>query len=503
MADVIIRKHNNVYIQVEAEPSIRMGMSEHFARFVKGYQFQPKYKARIWDGKIRFFQYQNGMIYAGLINRLLDYCKENQLSVNIDPEVKELFKGDSEEQVNEYVNGLVMSAHGKRIEFRDYQKKAIAVCMTQKRKLIQSPTSSGKSSIIYGICRYLLDNVLEKGERILVIVPTIGLVTQLKSDFADYSSLNGWDADANMVLSTESKGKRNEKAPIFVQTWQSCFKLPEEYFSQFRAIITDEVHQAAANSLVSIGKKCNAEFRIGLSGSINEEDEATDMTLTGIYGTKYTTVTTKQLMDEGTVAKLKVNCIQLKYEKNDFSGSYQKELEYIVQNNDRNRLIMDMANELEGNVLILFGLVEKHGKPLKELSKKYQKELFFVYGGTDVDDREKIRKLAETHKKGCIILASYQTFSTGVNIRNIRHIIFASPTKSFSRVIQSIGRGLRTSLTKTHCDVYDLFDEIRGDYKDPSSFNYTFKHFLERVKIYVKEGFEYSVNKVDIKVNHE
>lgn len=209
MVDVIIRKHNNVYIQVEAEPSIRMGMSEHFARFVKGYQFQPKYKARIWDGKIRFFQYQNGMIYAGLINRLLDYCKENQLSVKIDPEVKELFKGDSEEQVNEYVNGIVMSAHGKRIEFRDYQKKAIAVCMTQKRKLIQSPTSSGKSSIIYGICRYLLDNVLDQGERILVIVPTIGLVTQLKSDFADYSSLNGWDADANMVLSTESSESRD------------------------------------------------------------------------------------------------------------------------------------------------------------------------------------------------------------------------------------------------------------------------------------------------------
>lgn len=495
MFDVEIRKVNNVFIQVIADASIRMGMSEHFARYVKGYQFQPKYKARIWDGKIRFFQYQNGFIYCGLIKDVLEYCKENGLKVKVDDEVKSLF--NFKNNCSEYIDRLELSAHGNKIEFRDYQKKAIVAAITQKRKLIQSPTSSGKSSIIYGITRYLLDNVFEH-ERILIVVPTIGLVTQLKSDFKDYSTLNGWDVDEYVSTSTEKHSRRNKR--VLITTWQSIYRNDPEWFLPFRALIVDEVHQATANSLVGIGKKCDAEFRIGLSGSINDEDETSEMTLRGLFGFKMVTTTTKQLMEDGTIAKLKVNCVHIKYDTTvRLPKDYLKEIDWLIKQNERNKFIIELANNLDGNVLILFSLVEKHGKVLRELAKKYDKELFFVYGGTDADQREKIRQIAETHK-GCIILASYQTFSTGVNIRNIRHIIFASPTKSFSRVIQSIGRGLRISATKTECDVYDLFDEIYGSPKDPNTYNFTFKHFIERVKIYTKEGFEYKIDKVNLEV---
>ena len=210
MFDVEIRKVNNVFIQVIADASIRMGMSEHFARYVRGYQFQPKYKAKVWDGKIRFFQYQNGFIYCGLIKDVLEYCKEGGLKVRIDDEVKSLF--DFKNKCSEYIDGLELSAHGNKIEFRDYQKKAIVTAISQKRKLIQSPTSSGKSSIIYGITRYLLDNVFEH-ERILIVVPTIGLVTQLKSDFKDYSTLNGWDADEYVGLI--GGGRRDDQIERF------------------------------------------------------------------------------------------------------------------------------------------------------------------------------------------------------------------------------------------------------------------------------------------------
>lgn len=284
----------------------------------------------------------------------------------------------------------------------------------------------------------------------------------------------------------------------YISTWQSVFREPAEWFENFRALIIDEVHLATANSLTGIGKKCNAEFRIGMSGSINSEDETSEMTLKGLFGFKMVTTTTKKLMDDGTVAKLKVNCVHLKYSpKPNLKKDYQKEISWLVAQTKRNEFIVELANNLDGNVLVLFGLVEKHGKVLREIAKRFDKELFFVYGGTDTDQRENIRRLAEEHK-GCIILASYQTFSTGVNIRNIRHIVFASPTKSFSRVIQSIGRGLRTNSTKTHCDVYDLFDEIYGSSDDPDTYNFTFKHFIERVKIYVKEGFEYSIDKVNL-----
>jgi len=493
MFDIEIRKVNNVYIQVVADASIRMGLTEYFARYVKGYKFHPKYKARIWDGKIRFFSYQNGYIYVGLIKDVLEYCKSENLKVKIDDEVKTLFSFSCD--IEKYLENLALSAHGERIELRDYQRKAIINAITQKRKLIQSPTSSGKSSIIYGITKYLIDEVFEH-ERMLIVVPTVNLVTQLKSDFKDYSTLNGWDVDSLVSTSTDKKDDRNKR--ILITTWQSIYKNDEDWFDGFRGMIFDEVHQATAKSLTGIGKKCDAEFRIGLSGSINNEDETSEMTLRGLFGFKMVTTTTKKLMEEGIVAKLKVNCIHIKYSfLGKISKDYQEEIDWIIRQDRRNELIIELANNLEGNVLILFSLVEKHGKILRELAKKYNKEVFFVYGGTDVDQRENIRRIAEEHK-GCIILASYQTFSTGVNIRNIRHIIFASPTKSFFRVIQSIGRGLRTSSTKTHCDVYDLFDEIYGSPKDPNTYNFSMKHFAERVKIYIKEGFEYTIEKIDL-----
>lgn len=492
MADIIIRKGSNVQIVVDAEPSIRMGLTEHFSRFVNGYRFHPKVKAGVWDGKIRFLNYQTGRIYAGLIQDVIEYAKENGYKVSIDPDVKEMFHANVD--VEGYLDGLKLSAHGKEIELRDYQRNAVVSSITQKRRLIQSPTSSGKSSIIYSMCRVLLDEVFDN-ERILIVVPTIGLVTQLRNDFRDYSSLNGWNVDDHVTCSTDKNV--GPLGRIHITTWQSIYKKDSDWFDSFRCLMVDEAHQAKAASLVAIANNCNAEFRYGLSGSIDSEDETTDMTLRGIFGFKYVTTTTKKLMEDKTIAHAVMNCIHLTYEGDTIKPKtdYQKEIQWLAQSEERNNFIVDLANNLEGNVLVLFSLVEKHGKPLRDMMKASKgKDVYFVYGGVAVDDREKIRQMAERHK-GCIILASYQTFSTGVNIRNIHHIVFASPTKSFTRVIQSIGRGLRTSETKTSCQIWDLFDQLYGDDKQSSSFNHTFRHFLERIKIYIKEGFEYTINK--------
>lgn len=491
--DITITKASNVHIRVEAERSIRMGLMEHFSCYVKGYMFNPKYRAGVWDGKIRFLNYQTGLIYAGLIEEVIAYAKENRLSLSVSPEVREMF--DATLDVETYLDGLVLSAHGKEIAFRDYQRNAIITSLKQKRRLIQSPTSSGKSSIIYGMVRFLLDEVFESGERCLIVVPTIGLVNQMFNDFTDYSTLNGWSLEGVVTRSTDKKLSAVGK--VHITTWQSIFKNPPEWFDSFRCLIVDEAHQAKAASLVGIGTKCNAEFRFGLSGSIDDSDSTTQMTLKGLFGFKLVTTTTKQLMDDETISKATMNCVHLKYGYNTPSRlQYQDEIAWLGQNESRNRFIVDMAQRLEGNVLVLFSLVEKHGKPLRDMMVQYGgKEVFFVYGGTEVDQRELIRQRAETHK-GCIILASYQTFATGVSIRNLHHIIFASPTKSYTRVIQSIGRGLRKSETKTSCTIWDLFDEIHGEEKKGIlSYNHTFRHFMERVKIYIKQGFDYTINK--------
>lgn len=488
--DIHILPVDNIHVRVVAERATMMHMGEHFSRHPKGYMFQPQYRSGMWDGKIRFLHVATGLIYAGLIRDILEFCKESGYRVEVDPSVMSLFQYKVDMA---YFNELKLSAHGEEIAFRDYQIKTIETALKQKRRLIQSPTSSGKSSMIYGITRYLLDNELEEGERVLVIVPTISLVNQLRADFRDYSTLNGFDVDGMMACSTDKKV--DDSRPILVSTWQSIFRKDRDWFDQFRCLIVDEAHQAKANSLVGIAKKCNAEFRFGFSGSIDSDDETTEMTLRGMFGFKYVATTTKQLMDEGTVSTAHVEVHLLKH---GFGGGrfidYQQEQDYLVSHPDRNAFISRLAASQEGNVLVLFSLVEKHGKPLLELLKASGRDVFFVYGGVKGDAREEIRQIVE-HHSNAIILASYQTFSTGINIRSIRHIIFAASTKSFTRVVQSIGRGLRKSEKKDKCTIHDVADEVYGDKQNPSSYNYTFRHLLERLNIYTKEGFDHVIEK--------
>ena len=172
--------------------------------------------------------------------------------------------------------------------------------------------------------------------------------------------------------------------------------------------------------------------------------------------------------------------------------SYAEELEYIVTNKQRLDFVCNLLRHLRGNTLCLFQLVEKHGKILYNELKE-DENVYFVYGGTDTSAREKIRGLVETHTNSTTI-ASYGTFSTGINIRNINNIVLASPSKSKIRVLQSIGRGLRRSEIKDSILIFDIADDI--SYKERR--NYTLNHFTERLNIYNEEQFDYEISKVKL-----
>jgi superfamily II DNA or RNA helicase len=175
--------------------------------------------------------------------------------------------------------------------------------------------------------------------------------------------------------------------------------------------------------------------------------------------------------------------------------TYQEEIDWIVTNDLRNKFICDLANSLKGNSLILFQFVDKHGKKLKEILDNMNtgRKIFFIHGGTDVEDREEVRKIAET-EENAIIIASYGTFSTGVSINRLHNIIFSSPSKSRIRVLQSIGRQLRKSEFKEKAKLYDLADDLCWkSYK-----NHTFKHHEERLKIYESENFEHKKIKLTV-----
>ena len=178
------------------------------------------------------------------------------------------------------------------------------------------------------------------------------------------------------------------------------------------------------------------------------------------------------------------------------SWDYQSEIEYIVMNAQRNAFIKNLTLSLKGNSLVLFNLVEKHGKVLFKMieAEKGNRKVFFVYGGTDVEVRESIRAITE-EENDAIIVASYGTFSTGINIRNLHNVIFASPSKSRIRNLQSIGRGLRKGDNKESAVLFDISDDFRvGKFT-----NFTLKHFVERVKIYEDEKFTYKFYNIELK----
>ena len=485
MSDLILHKKNEAYIQFECDRGIAQELSDYFTFFVPGHQFTPAYKSRIWDGKIRLADLRSFTIYHGLVPYIEVFCKEREYTLEIDSDVS-VTQNFSLIEAKEFVDTLKMPH-----EIRDYQLKSFVQAIRNKRMLLLSPTASGKSLILYCIIRYLqLEN-----KRGLLIVPTTSLVEQMYKDFEDY----GYDSEQYCHRQYSGKEKHTNKF-LTITTWQSIYKNPGEYFEQFDFVLGDEAHQFKAKSLTTILSGCvNAKYRIGTTGTL-DGTQTHKLVLEGLFGPVYKATSTADLIDKGQLASFKIKCLILKHPesvcKMARSWDYNQELEYIVMNTARNNFIRNLALSLNGNTLILFQFVEKHGKSLHANIKEHAKNrhVFFVFGGTDVEIRESVRAITEK-ERDAIIVASYGTFSTGVNIRNLHNIIFASPSKSRIRNLQSIGRGLRIGDNKDEAVLFDISDDFRiGKYT-----NYTLKHFVDRVKIYDDEKFNYKFYNIELK----
>lgn len=359
--------------------------------------------------------------------------------------------------------------------------------------------NSGKS-IIQFLLMLELSKITEK--KILMIVPNISLVTQLFQDFKDYSENNGYDVDSNVHMIMGGREK-NANKKIYLSTWQSLDAIKDKsYFEQFEAVIADECHQYKATALSKIMENCvNAFYRIGVSGTL-EDTQTAETALIGHFGPIHRVSSSADLMERDILAKLEVNLLLLKYSEQAANTTkhldYIGEMDYLVSLKERNEFITKLAYKLKGNTLVLVQYIDKHGKVLEKLCKEFSndKQVYFVYGGTEADDRNNVRKIAEINDN-VIIIASYQVFSTGVNIKNLPNIIFGSPTKSKIRLLQSIGRGLRKHDKKDICRVFDLADDLRGKRKKA---NYTLKHCLERLQIYTNEGFTVKETTIKFKV---
>ena len=486
-----ISKVNEVYARIECEKHIAKEISEYFTFFVPGYTFVPAYRNKIWDGKIRLFDSRNSQIYMGLIGNVEEFCQERDYTFThnfVDDEY-------SLYHAKKFISELQIHARGEPIEVREHQIEGYIHAMRKRRALLLSPTASGKSLIIYLIFRQLQQYQNLKG---LVIVPTTSLVEQLYSDFADYNNDN---IEEHLHRVYQGKDKESSK-PLIISTWQSLYKLPKEYFHQFDYVIGDEAHLFKAQSLTTILTACiNAKYRVGLTGTL-DGTKTHKLVLEGLFGPVNKVITTRELIDKNQVSNFEVKCLILKHPDEkclDYKDkTYQEEIQYLISNEVRNKFIKNLAVSLGKNTLILYQMVDKHGRILYDMIKDTEKignrKVFFVYGGTDTNDREEIRRIMEI-ENDAIVVASYGTFSTGINIRNLHNIIFAMPTKSTIRTLQSIGRGLRQSEGKEQATLYDIADDLR--YK--KHMNYTLKHFVERTKIYNDEQFPFKIYKIGLK----
>lgn len=489
--------HNTVHARLETEAAVAKEIQEYFTFDVPNAKFTPAYKAKHWDGKIRLFSPFNGLLYIGLIEYLEVFAKERGYSVKYSKSA-ETPEAVSTDKIVDWMKSLDLRAKGEPITPHQHQIDAVSLSINKQRALLLSPTASGKSLIIYSLIRWYQERI-SADKKILIIVPTISLVSQMKYDFGDYSSNSDWDVERNCHVIYGGQEKMDARQ-VVVSTWQSIYTLPKSYFDQFEVVLGDEAHLFKAQSLTSImSKLTQCPYRIALTGTL-DGSQTHRLCIEGLFGSVCKIASTKELQEKELLSELAIDCVILNYPpavcNTMKKATYQEELEYLVGNPYRNEFITKLAVSTKGNTLVLFQFVEKHGKPLHGMIAAMAKNraVFFVHGETEAEYRESVRQITET-QENAIIVASYGTFSTGINIKSLKNIIFASPSKSRIRVLQSIGRQLRKSDKKTKAKLYDISDDMRWKNRK----NHTLKHFVERVKIYSEEGFNFRMIKLPIK----
>ena len=485
MSNLYVKKKNEVYVTIHSdEEHVHRELADYFtfevpeAKYLKK---NPRYK--YWDGTIRLYSPGSGSLYCGLIDHLQTWADEREYKIYLAPDE---WYGDVVED-NNFVSppGVkVFMDKISKVKPRDYQYKAVYDAIKNNRKLLLSPTGSGKSLMIYSIVRYYAATA----KKILIIVPTTSLVEQMVDDFISY----GWNADAHVHKIYGGKDKNTDK-PVIISTWQSIYKFPKRYFDDIDCVIGDEAHLFKSKSLTGIMTKLhNAKYRFGFTGTL-DGSKTHKWVLEGLFGSCNRVTKTDDLIKSGYLSNFRIKILLCDHEPQMFE-SFHDEIDYLVNHTSRNNLIKNLVKDLDGNTLVLFNYVEKHGEPLFELinnSVTSPRKTFFVHGGVDVEDREEVRKITE-EEDNAVIVASYGTFSTGINIKRLHNIVFASPSKSRIRNLQSIGRVLRKGEGKDMATLYDIADDIGGQ-------NYTLKHLNERVNIYNDENFKYEVVRISLR----
>jgi superfamily II DNA or RNA helicase len=466
---------------------------------IEGWRFHPLVKKKLWDGNISFIK--KNKIPSGLWKEVIDICKEYDLEFTLNG-ITNIFDTEiNVDSFNEWVEDFFKNSD---IKPRDYQIDAAFKILKYRRCLAELATSAGKTLISFLVIAYLME-VLGK-KKILMIVPNVSLVVQASGDFEEYNKQR-----VSLKIQQIYAGvKLRQSSNIVIGTYQSLVKNDEEYFKQFDAVFIDETHKAKATSIQTIMDKCwHCDYRFGLSGTIPKRGTVDRLSLMSALGPLVTQVKANYLQEEGHIAQCKVIQFHMDYatieQKNAFAdlskNSYDRqrlfslEQNFINQDEKRLNFICQIIKKSTNNSLVLFHKIDYGEKLYQKLKEVTDKKIYYVDGGVSPELREEFKSRMEKNND-VIIVASYGTFSTGISIKNIHNVYFTESFKSEVIIRQSIGRGLRKHHAKEVVKIYDFIDDLR--FKDESIdwTNYTFRHGIERRRIYKEENFPFEVHDI-------
>ena len=274
---IVVERINEVYMKVSSDPGIEQELKEYFTFQVPGYKFMPSFKRGTWDGKLRLYNPRTKQIYAGLLQEIQKFAEDREYNIQCSNEFMNTpFSLSETKQFLQSVNPTLQP--------RDYQIKAFTTAIRSNRRVLLSPTASGKSFIIYLIAKYY-------SKKTLFVVPTTALVHQLASDFKSY----GYADDCHLITSGKEK---NTDKKFIISTWQSIFKMPQEWFDQFEVVVCDEVHLAKAASLTKIMcNLVNCKYRFGFTGTL-DGTQTNKLVIEGLFGPVSEVTTTSKLIEE-------------------------------------------------------------------------------------------------------------------------------------------------------------------------------------------------------------
>lgn len=494
----IIEHFNESFLRVDtSDRGLLRDISEYFCFFANNYRWHPAFKAKRWDGRIRLFNVNSRLLPRGLLSRLIEFFEDSEVSFTVSDNLNTNNIVTSADIENFYTNVQFIS-RGVPIQPRDFQPAALEFILNKRRGIIESPTGSGKSYIIASLYKYLTINKLSK--KTLIVVPNLTLLSQMFSDISEYFVEDKhFDPEESVHLLYSGQDKNTQKE-LIISTYQSLMKVHESWFTDIDCLIIDEAHGAESKEITKIAQNCvNATFKAGFTGSL-KDGKVHRVTLEGLFGEVFTTITTKELIDRDEATKVFIKPIILKYPeelcKSLVKLKYPEESKFIETLDKRNKFIAKMVHMLQGNTLLMFDKIE-HGEVLRDLIEKELegtgRNVYFIKGTVSKDDRELVRTKLYT-ETNAVVLATISIFSTGVNIPTLNNIVQAFSTKSKTRVLQSIGRLLRKHESKDITNYYDIVDYIKYKKKE----GYAVKHFAERMDIYRSQKHPVKVKEINL-----